>query len=480
MLYTPSQGWLMIGLYAILMILTTMVFSGTFSRQKEQFLVAGRSLGKWKSAFSIAATWIWAPALFISAQKAYTHGLAGFFWFTVPNVLSLILFAFFADIIREKLPEGFSFSGYIRERLSDRVQALYIIEFTGLAVCSFAVQLLAGGKIISAITGVSYFPLTIALALTALSYSFFLGLKASVITDYVQILWIILVLIIVVPWAIVSAGGIKVLLNGLGGISGDYNNVFQGKSLNVALSFGLPVTIGLLAGPFGDQSFWQRAFATERNSVKSSFIWGALIFVTVPVMMSALGFLAAGMNLQTLDPAQINLETIIMLLPTWTVIPFVVMLLSGLTSTLDSNLCSISCIAGHDIAEKFFDNKRDDSVVISRIGMAVLVIAAVCVANIKGIKILHLFLFYGTLRASTLLPTMIILLIEKVSESGVFWGILTSMIIGLPVFAYGKYTNNIAWIVSGSLLSVFLSGCITLGCSFIYGKKVLLTIDEAI
>lgn len=41
----------------------------------EMFTVANRALNSVVSAMSIAAAWIWAPALFISAQVAYTWGL---------------------------------------------------------------------------------------------------------------------------------------------------------------------------------------------------------------------------------------------------------------------------------------------------------------------------------------------------------------------------------------------------------------------
>jgi hypothetical protein len=83
------------------------------------------------------------------------------------------------------------------------------------------------------------------------------------------------------------------------------------------------------------------------------------------------------------------------------------------------------------------------------------------IANIPGIKILYLFLFYGTLRASTLLPTMTIILKEKVSEPGVFWGIVLAIAIGLPVFAYGKFTNDLPFILFGSLFTVGVSGAVT-------------------
>lgn len=469
-LYTPWEGMGMMVFYALVMFVITGVFSRHYSKTKEDFLVAGRRLGKWETAFSIAATWIWAPALFISAQKAYTQGIAGLFWFTVPNVLCLILFARFAAIIREKMPLGFTLSAYVGQVVSGRVQKLYIVELLGLAVCSFAVQLLAGANVLASITGIPYGALTVILAMIALSYSLFSGLKASVITDYAQLIWIFLVLMIVVPWVFIAGGGMPVFLKGLGGLSGEFAHVFHGKSWDVALSFGVPVTIGLMAGPFGDQSFWQRGFAVKEDDVQFSFVAGALIFGLVPLAISVFGFMAAGMCFQTADPSKVNLDIVIHLLPTWVVIPFVFMLLSGLTSTLDSNLCSVSSIAGHDMARQSDPNRPDRTVALSRLSMIVLAATAVLIANIKGLKILHLFLFYGTLRASTFLPTILILLKDKVHEAGLYYGILTAMIVGLPLFSFGKFTDSLVWIVWGSVFTLVAPLCV-LGMFSLSGKR---------
>ena len=79
----------------------------------ERFCVGNRNTGWMVSALSIAATWIWAPALFTSTENAYTKGFAGLFWFLVPNVLCLILFIPFAKRIREEMPVGITLSGYM-------------------------------------------------------------------------------------------------------------------------------------------------------------------------------------------------------------------------------------------------------------------------------------------------------------------------------------------------------------------------------
>lgn len=458
------KGLLLIAGYGLLAFALSWFFSRKPGKTKEQFLVADRSLGLWESAFSIAATWIWAPALFIAAQKAYTQGVTGLFWFTVPNVLCLIIFAYFAQKIRQKTPQGFTLSAFMKERFSLRVQNLYIVELTGLAACSFAVQLLAGGKVISSLSGLPFWLVTVLLAAIALSYSLFSGLKGSVITDYAQMAFILIVGFTLIPWAVLKGGGIDAIVKGLGGISGEFGNMFSAKGLEVAIVFGIPVSIGLLAGPFGDQSFWQRAFATRKNYVKSAFIYGAMIFAIVPLLLSLTGFLAAGNGWHVTDVAQTNLETIQRLLPAWTIIPFVYMLLSGLVSTQDSNLCSIASIVGHDLVNRKKSSSPPSEHTIlraSRAGMLGLAIAAILIANIPGIQILHLFLFYGTLRASTLLPTVITLLTDKVSEKGIFYGILVSILVGLPVFTYGKLAAHTGWIVTGSLIAVSASGLIT-------------------
>lgn len=462
-LFTQREGILLIVIYAVIIYLATFLFARGHSASKEGFLVGDRGIGSWQGSFSIAASWIWAPALFLGAQKAYEQGLAGVFWFVAPNVGCLILFSFFAVRIRAKMPQGFTLSGFMRETYSKRVQRLYIVQLIGLSTCSFAVQLLAGGSIISALTGLPFIWVTILMAMIALGYSLTSGLKGSVVADYVQMGLILLIGFTLIPWVVVKAGGWQTIHYGLGGISGQYNSLFGSGGKEVFLTFGLSTTIGLLSGPFGDQAFWQRAFSLERGSIKKTFIRGAVIFATVPLMMSLLGFVVAGNGIMVEDTQLTNLQAVITYLPQWTTIPFTIMILCGLVSTLDSCLSAVSSIAGHDL---FSDSKKPNNLtnglLISRIAMLLLCMTALIIANLPHMQIIYLFLFYGTIRATTLLPTVITLLKPNVSEKGVFYGIIASFLVGLPIFAYGNFGHHTAWIVIGSLASVLLSGVFTL------------------
>lgn len=458
-LISQFGGWAIIVAYGIFMLGVTGLLTTQFKKTKLYFLLAERKVPWIPAAFSIAAAWVWAPALFIAAQKSYQQGIVGLFWFTAPNVLCLIIFAFFASKLRMLFPEGYTLSGYVQERFSNRSQNMYLLTSIGLSTCSFAVQLLAGGTIIATLTAIPFYQVTIALALIALSYTFWRGLGASIMTDYIDMAFMAVIGLTFVPWAVLNGGGYEAVAKGFGGITGEFTNLFDAKGIEVFLTFGLAATIGLLSGPFGDQSFWQRAFAIndEKNGVKKAFILGAFLFAIVPIMMSQLGFLAAGNGIKVADAQVVNLEMVTKFLPFWCVVPFVYMLLMGLCSTLDSALSAVSSHGGHDLFNRL--GLTGDPIKFSRNIMLIVACIAIGIANIPGMKILYMFLFYATMRSSTLLPTVTMILKQKnLSESGLFYGIIASLCIGLPIFGYGNFNKITPMIVAGSLLTVFSSG----------------------
>ena len=75
---------------------------------------------------------------------------------------------------------------------------------------------------------------------------------------------------------------------------------------------------------------------------------------------------------------------------------------------------------------------------------------------------MHLFLMYGTFRASTLLPTVMTLRGIKVAPHGIVVGVVSAMMIGLPIFGYGNIKGISIYKTTGSLLTVILSGVIAL------------------
>ena len=427
----------------------------------ERFCVGNRNTGWMVSALSIAATWIWAPALFTSTENAYTKGFAGLFWFLVPNVLCLILFIPFAKRIREEMPVGITLSGYMYGKYhSKAVKNIYLFQLGALSALSTGVQLLAGSKILSMLTGIPFAAMTVIMAVIAFSYSQFSGIKASILTDAVQMVFMLAASIGFVAFGVKNGGGMETLVTGLGGAAGDAGSLFSKRGWEIFLGFGLPTTIGLISGPFGDQCFWQRAFCVRKDRIGRAFLVGALLFGIVPLSMGVLGFIGSGMGYVAADTGIINFELISTLFPEWAIIPFLFMIVSGLLSTIDSNLCAVSSLTT-DIFEKKTLGK-------TKLSMILLLAVGIAVANIPGLTVTHLFLMYGTLRAATLLPTVFTLKGIKLTPQGVVAGIIAALIIGLPIFGYGNIQGIAAYKTAGSLLTVILSGAVALAIS---GKR---------
>jgi Na+/proline symporter len=462
-LFSQTTGWLLVGLYGLVVFALTAWYVKGYADNKTSFLVARREIGGLAGAMSTAAAWAWAPALFISAQMAYMNGIAGLFWFTIGNFLSLIIFGLFVHKIRASQPMGFTLPGYIKEKFSSRVQNIFLLELWMLASCAFAINALAGSQAVQTITSINYHFVTIALAGIALLYALRGGLKASVITEIFKIVVLWAGILVVIPWAWSAAGGSAILTTGFGGITGNGASLVNDFALGVFMAVGMSTALGHLGAPWGDNGFYQRAFAIKQDRIKHAFIGGAFIFVFVPLMIGSLGFVAAGAGLE-IPKELVGMTTVITIgsfLPSWTVLIVLFMLLAGLVAVLDSQLNSAASLVGHDIKNKFSnDSSEAANIKWSRGGMLALATMALVIANWPGMTLLTIFLFFGVMRATVWWPMMLHLWKpELISERGMFWGIVIAFIIGFPMFVYGQqFGGGAAFTMAGTLIAIFGSG----------------------
>jgi Na+/proline symporter len=420
----------------------------------QSFILADRKLSWIRGAFSIAASWLWAPALFISVQVSYEMGLAGLFWFTAPNVLALLLFSFLGPKIRSSFPEGVTLPQFIGIKMkSERLRKLYLFPAFFYQLMAVSVQLFAGGSFISLMTGLSLHLVMPVLLFLALSYTLVSGLKISVFTDLIQMGMILVIGAILFPMLWQASGGMEVIRAGFGGLQ-DVSVFDPG----IAFSFGIVTSIGLIAGALSDQQYWQRSFAIESGGVAKAFVLGAFLFALVPLGLSTLGFIAVSKGFtvpEGVDTSMIGLQTVMELLPSWAGVLFFVMLLAGLSSTLDSALSAVSSLWATDV-------QKSESVKGARfamIGVGLLGwLVAVIVSLVPGFGLQHLWWVFNTIAACTALPTLLCLYSRRVNEKGLFFGILIAFVLGVPLFVWANLLGDSIWIVSSALFVVLVSG----------------------
>ena len=131
---------------------------------------------------------------------------------------------------------------------------------------------------------------------------------------------------------------------------------------------------------------------------------------------------------------------------------------SGLIAILDSQFASVANMTGHDLFNQFKQGTDDkDIIVYARLGMITLAIAGLLIANIPGMKLVWLFLFFAVLRAAVWLPSMISLLKPNwVTEHGMFWGIIVAAVPGEILFVWGKMFGGGAEITFAGVVTAII------------------------
>lgn len=180
------------------------------------------------------------------------------------------------------------------------------------------------------------------------------------------------------------------------------------------------------------------------------FIASAFIFGVIPLGMGIIGGMATSGGFVAKDTSIVGLEFIIAKTSIVIQILFVLCIVSGLSSTIDSNLCAISSLVTNM-------HKKLHTVFWGRVSMCLLTILGIAIANIPGISIFYLFLFYGVLRSTVAIPTALTMIKGPVfSESGIFYGIVSALCIGIPIYLIGALLNISFMTISGTILAVLL------------------------
>lgn len=474
-LFTPFEGALLFIGYGVLMYFLTNFFTKTVSGTKEGYLLADRGVGPWLGAISISSAWIWAGAVFLSSEIAYKWGWPGLFYFSIMNILTLFLFAPFAQKIRNLAPSGFTWSSYLRETFGGRVQGIYLVLFVLFVVCVLTLNIFAASKLVQTLTGIDFTTASIVLTALALLYNLRKGLKATIVTETFKLGAVAVAVLTVVPALFFATNGWETISAGLNGISGKYTTlVGTPEAWTLFLSYGLITLFSQWANPWADNSFHQRAFAVPKDQVFKTFSLATVIFAGIPILIGAIGFIAAGAGIKVEGSAiqMINVIAIGQLLPSWMVVLFAFAAFAAMVSIVDSQLTSLSSLVGHDIHQNF--GKDSDPIKFSRWAMLAVGAAVVGLVNVPGFTLLYLIMIIAMVRITTLFPSLLALTARNhVTSTGLFWGMLLGIVLGIPLYAYGSYFKIQDLALTGFFTTLVLVPVLVLAISkFSKGNKL--------
>ena len=346
---------------------------------KQYFLKNNGTTNYLLTAISLASTWIWTPAIFVSSEIAANYNILGLLFFLVPNVLTLLVFGYFAnkiDILSQT--NQFTIFDFIKEKGTKLQYYTHLIIGIILLICLCAIQLIGIKVLITTLfPNINVYLCLIAVLFVTLLYISIGGIKSSINTDAIK--YGIMIISI----------GIILFLNPI-------NNIhFQlYDTTNLVKSFGIPTILGLMFAPYVDQTFWQRIYSIEHKNIMKMCYFCAFFFAIVPLFFGFVG-------LSQFHTLNFNIVNYFNYYP-FNILIFLI-IMSTLISTLDSGLSAFTSIVWNEF------NLKDKSYIYSILSIIILAIISFAIV-LSNIRIIDLFLIYGTIRTCTGLPTILMIL----------------------------------------------------------------------
>lgn len=433
-LSTSTTLLLMVGFYV-----ATFLMSLLISRKNENvdgYMVSNSAVGFGLSAASMIATWIWAASFYASATSGFKYGLSGPIHYGFWGALMILFIYPFGRRFRKLAPDAHTLAEVIHARHGKSSQMIMAGSNLLGSCISLMVNFTAAGALVSVLSPLSFIQGVLIAGLGVLSYTLWSGFRASVMTDFAQLVAMILAAVIIIPLIFYNAGGATFLSENMWRLDAEQANFFSTKAI---LEQGAPYFVAVLAYAIGNQTIAQRLFAVREDLIKSTFLTATIGYAGVVIGLGMLGLLALFAGIQ---PANGDMNNIIpqmasLYLPPMGIALFFILVIGSLSSTADADLCALSAIVMTDIYGKNVAKGKPNPQRMlwwGRMTMIVATMIGVIFASLR-LDILVMLVFVGALWGAIVFPVIVSFYWEKVTNRA----FTTSVIAAVTLFTLVRF-----------------------------------------
>ncbi|GAF54607.1 LOW QUALITY PROTEIN: pantothenate:Na symporter [Psychrobacter sp. JCM 18901] len=400
------------------------------------FMVAGHGVGFGMGAASMTATWIWAASFYAAATSGYKYGVSGPIHYGFWGAL-MILFIYFGMRFRELAPDGHTLGELIHARHGSSSQLILAISNIMGSLISLMVNFTAAGALVSVLSPLSFQTGVMIAGIGVLSYTLTSGFRASVFTDFAQLVALMAIGIVIIPAVLFGMGGPEVMVSGLSNLTLEQQNFFSSEAF---FQQGAPYFVAVLAYAIGNQTITQRLFAIDKTKIKATFITATVGYAGIVIGLGMIGLMAVTIGVEPLDGNMNNLipQMVSTYLHPVFIALFFILVIGSLSSTADSDLSALSTIMMADVYGKNIAKKGHvkpkTMMLIGRGTMIVATAAGLIFASFK-LDILVMLVFVGALWGAIVFPVI----------ASVFWNRVTNtaftsaVIVGLLLFCVARF-----------------------------------------
>ena len=391
----------------VVLYLLVMLFIGWYSSKKitsnTDFMVAGRRLGPFLMAGTLAATEIGGgSSLGVVQQGMQNHGISAA-WYIITMGFAFVILTFLAPKFRaatvKTVPE------YFRRRYGKSAGLVTAIIMLLPLIGLTAGQFIASSVILSTMLGISYKTAVIIVAVVVTIYSIMGGLWSVTLTDFIQVFLIIIGMIIAVPFAMRLAGGWG---NVVANVPAETFNMFKGYSPMAVISLTIMYVATFTVGQEAVSRYYA---ARDGKAAKQGSILAAIINFIYAFIPAVLGIITLALinmgKFNAEDFADVGARYALPVLA-MEAMPAVICgllfagIISATMSSSDSDLLGAGSIFANDIYRAVLkpDATSEDVMKVTKIVMAIVGVVSMFIALFNTSSIVSLLMFCFTLRAA--------------------------------------------------------------------------------
>lgn len=469
---TPLTLFLLFLFFGITFVITLSI--GRKRENADSYMTAGNKVGFGISAASMTATWIWASSLYASATSGYTYGVSGPIHYGLWGALMILFIYPFGKRIRSLAPHAHTLAEILHARHGRSSQLILAGSNILGSLLSLTSNFIAGGALIAMLSPLSFSTGILIIASGVLLYTLWSGLRASILTDFIQVCAMLGAVIIIVPAVFLAAGGTTIFEAGAANLTPEQKDFFSSEAF---FNQGAPYIAAVLAYAIGNQTIAQRLFAVREDKIKPTFITATVGYGATVIGVGMLGVLALYLGVEPMngDPNNLVPQLAASYLGVGFLCVFFVMIIGSMASTADSDLSALSSIMmtdvyGRNIAEP---GKADPKLMllIGRITMIAATAGAIYIAS-NRLNILELLVLVGAIWGALVFPVIASFYWSRVSNAAFTISVLAALAVFFPVrFGWIELTGTVALV--SDFLAVIGVGVIAGLMAFgFFGRRV--------
>ena len=412
----------------------------TYSKKYQginNYLTANRNIGFFSLSTSLVASALGAWVLFGPASAATWGGIGAVIGYALGTAFPMIFLIPLGKKIRNEFSKGSTLIEFLRKRFGKSLFKLILLMTIFYMFVFLCAEVTAVAILINYISGTELWVTALIILISTLVYTLYGGLRASIFTDMIQMI-VILILFLISVIYLTSFTGDQFSFSFIN----EKNPQLLSGNYIPNYTAGLTFFIAVAATNLFHQGNWQRVYAAKNNKIlKKSLIFAFIVIIPIVLFMGFSGLVAVSVD-SNVSP---DLGFFSLLLRDQTEFLSMIIVILGLSltiSTVDTLINAISSLIVVDGKATFNVTNKINYLDFSKYFIVGLSIVTFIIAS-KGFSILYLFLLADLFCCAFVLTVFYSFYNKKLDEKTAYISIIIGLIGGFLLFPAPDFSKSL-------------------------------------